>query len=304
MAQKEHDALTAQILKQYAENNATKTNSQSKNFDLKNYFSVYLPDKVKTGSKQIRILPAADGGTPFKEMFIHSRQINGKWKKFTCLNHNFDKDCPFCEARNELLGTKKDSDKELAKTFGSRKMYVLRVIERENEEDGIKFWRFNHDYRNQGIMDKIITLFKLKGNITDAENGRDLTIDIGRDQKGNCIVTGIGDHDPSPALDDPIKLKELIEDTRTWEDVYAVKTYEYLEIAVVGGEPVWDKESEKWVDKNELKKNEDEDDDSEINMGSDDDDDIVTPEPEVSNSKTNKKKSKIDIEDDDDDLPF
>jgi transcription initiation factor IIE alpha subunit len=33
-------------------------------------------------------------------------------------------------------------------------MYIAKVIDRDNDE-GVKFWRFNHDYRKEGIFDKI-----------------------------------------------------------------------------------------------------------------------------------------------------
>jgi hypothetical protein len=41
-----------------------------------------------------------------------------------------------------------------------------------------------------------------------------------------------------------------VADNRTWEDVYSLKSYDYLEIIVKGGVPVWDKDLKKFVDKN------------------------------------------------------
>lgn len=314
MAQTKKDPVLDAILKQYEDNSSPQSTS-SKTYDLKNYFSIYLKEGVKTGSKRIRILPAADGGTPFKEMFVHSRQVNGKWKKFTCLKNNFGKPCPFCEARTELLNSGKEAEKELAKKFGSRKMYVLRVVDRDHEEDGVKFWRFNHDYTSQGIMDKIISIIRAKGNISDPQTGRDLIFDIGRDHKGNCVVTGVVDCDPSPAMEDTETLKSLINDERKWEDLYSVKSYEYLEIVVLGGEPAWDKANEKWVDKATLDNSETSEDENEITMGDDDDEPTTTKEPEtVTTAKkqtakeTVKQPQKEEVsvpeEEEEDDLPF
>lgn len=305
MVQTKKDPLLEAILKQYEDNSSPQSTS-SKTYDLKNYFSIYLKEGEKKGSKQIRILSAPDGGTPFKEMFVHSRQVNGKWKKFTCLKNNFGKACPFCEARTELLNSGKESEKELAKKFGSRKMYVLRVIDRDHEEDGVKFWRFNHDYTSQGIMDKIISIIRAKGNISDLQTGRDLIIDIGRDHKNNCVVTGVVDCDPAPAMEDSEALKALVGEGRTWEDVYSVKSYEYLEIVVLGGEPVWDKTNEKWVDKTTLDNSETSSDEAEITMG-DDDDDVITKEPETVTTTKKETKKVVAVEedgDDSDDLPF
>jgi hypothetical protein len=247
---KTQDPIVAEMLKQYENTQSPKQNT-TKTFDLKNYFSIYLPDGVNTGTKRIRILPSQGNGNPFSSMQVHTRQVNGKWQKYTCLKHNneIDKDCPFCEARQELLASGKESDKELAKKFGNRKMHILRVIDRDHEEDGIKFWRFNLDYRNKGIYDNIISIVKVFGNISDAEKGRDLIINIGRDHKKNCVITGLVHCDPSPALEDKGLLTSLTEDKRTWQDIYAIKDYSYLEIIVLGGEPVYDKNNKMWVDK-------------------------------------------------------
>lgn len=289
-----NDPLVDAILKQYEDNHAPKKSTGTKTYDLKNYFSTFLKEGVKTGSKRIRILPAADGGTPFKEIFIHSKQVSGKWKKFACLKGNFDKDCPFCEARQALLGSGKDGEKELAKQFGSRKMYVLRVIDRDHEEDGVKFWRFNHDYTSQGIFDKIISIIKQNGNITDPETGRDLVIDIARDHKNNCVVSGVVHCDKSPTLEDKEQLKTLIEDSRTWEDVYSVKDYDYLLLVVKGFEPAWDKVNKQWVDKATLTDAEANDESSEITM----DNDVIETK------KSTKSKTVVTQEEEVDDLPF
>lgn len=302
MAQSKNNPVVNAILKQYEDNNAPRTTT-SKKYDLKNYFSIYLKEGIKTGSKRIRILPAADGGTPFTEMHIHSKKLNGTWKKFACLKNNLQEACPFCEVRSELLSSGKESDKELAKENSSRKMYVLRVIDKDKEEEGIKFWRFNHDYRNQGIMDKIISIIRAKGDVSDPQTGRDIIIDIARDQKGNCIVSGIVDCDPTPAIEDAELLKSYIEDARTWKDVYAIKPYDYLELVVQGIEPAWDKVNEKWVDKTTLAASDTEDDDDgEITMGNDvkkTETAKTRKEPELANTTIIP-----DSEDENDDLPF
>jgi hypothetical protein len=259
-----NDALDS-ILKQYEENSTS--SSSGKSYDLKNYFTVRLADGEKSGSKRIRILPAPNGGSPFVEVYIHKLQINGVWKKFICLNHMFDKDCPFCEAREALLATGKAEDKELAKNYGSRRAYVLKVIDREAEEEGVKFWRFNHDYRNEGIFDKIIGIFKNKKDITDVTTGRDLTIEMTRNQKNNTIINAIIPEDAEPLSADAELSALWLADARTWEDVYAVKNYEYLEIVVKGGEPVWDKVGACWADKATIKEEEKQELDAELSIG-------------------------------------
>jgi hypothetical protein len=59
--------------------------------------------------------------------------------------------------------------------------------------NGIKFWRFNHDYRKQGIFDKIYGVLEAtKQDITDPEKGRDLLVMIARDQNNRpTVASGI-----------------------------------------------------------------------------------------------------------------
>lgn len=297
------DALAA-MLNQYENNSSSYSkNNSAKEYDLKNYFTTYLSDKQKTATKRIRVLPTSDGSTPFKEIHGHKIQVDGEWKTFVCLKHEKDEDCPFCEAREALLASGKESDKELAKKYSAKKMYVVKIVDRDNEADGVKFWRFNHDYRKQGIYDKIYgVLTAIKQNITDPQTGRDLMVMIARDQNNRPVVQSISHMDPSPLSDDAEVSAEWLSDSRTWEDVYSVKPYDYLEIIVKGGVPMWDKEAKKFVDKAAMTTQESDDLDEELSLGT----------PNVKSSvvaSTAKPQPKTVVEEDsnedeEDDLPF
>jgi hypothetical protein len=269
--EKKNDALSA-ILKQYEDNTTKKQVKKEKTFDLKNYFSTFFPKTEKKAKKVIRILPAADGeSSPFVELHVHSVEINGEYKKFVCLKHTYDKPCPFCQAREQLYSktdtdeatgkvfnkseSQIESDRAVAKKYNSRKMYVVKLIERGKEDEGIKFWRFNHDSRGSGVMDKIMILLEEEGYFIDPKEGKDITIHLGRDQKGNASITSItANKEMTPVSADDTQSKEWLADARTWEDVYGVKSYEYLEIIVKGGEPMWDKDASKFVDKADMEK--------------------------------------------------
>jgi hypothetical protein len=258
------------ILNQYANNSKPKyENKSEKTYDLKNYFNTHIKDGVKSATKQIRILPSSDGKSPFVEMYGHKIKVDGEWKTFPCLKHEKDEPCPFCEARQALLSTGLPSDKEIAKDYSPRMMYVVKIIDREKEHEGVKFWRFNHDYRKEGIYDKIIgVLNAIKKDITDVSNGRDLLLTINRNQTGAPIVSAVAAMDPTPLSEDETTANEWISDTRVWEDVYSVRSYDYLEIIVKGGTPAWDKENKRFVDKASLKSDsETEDLESELTLG-------------------------------------
>lgn len=243
------------MLAQYAKNNEPKfTKTEAKSYDLKNYFNTFIPEGVKSGTKQVRILPTTDGSSPFVEMHAHKIKVDGKNATFPCLKHEKEEACPFCEAYDALRATGKESDKELAKNYRARKMYIVKVIDREKEEEGVKFWRFNEDYTKQGVYDKTMSIINaLKKDITNAETGRDLFITITRNDRGIPIVSGIASLDPSELSENAEQKAEWLSDTRVWSDVYATRDYNYLEIIVKGDTPVWDKELKKIVGKSELK---------------------------------------------------
>ena len=240
----------AAMLKQYETNTNSYTNESAKVYDLKNYFTTFLTDKQKSATKRIRILPTNDGSSPFVEIHGHKMQVEGEWKTFICLKHEKNQDCPFCEAREQLLSNGGDANKELAKKYSAKKMYVVKLIDRDNEADGPKFWRFNHDYRKTGTLDKIFGILQaVNKDITDATTGRDLLVMIARDQNNRPIVQSISHVDPSPLSENADLAAEWLSDDRTWEDVYSIKPYGFLEIVVKGGVPTYDKEAKKWVDK-------------------------------------------------------
>jgi predicted secreted protein len=290
------------MLEQYEKNNAPKyvKSETAKVYDLDNYFNTYIPEGVKSATKQIRILPTADGSTPFVEVHAHKVLVDGEWKTFACLKHEKGEACPFCEAREALLATGRDSDKELAKKYNARKMYVVKVIDRDDPKNKVKFWRFNHDYRKEGIYDKIIgVLNAIKKDVTNAETGRDLLLTINRNQNNVPVVSAVASLDPS-VLSENAELRDTwLSDERTWEDVYAVKSYDYLEIIVRGGVPVWDKGEKKFVDKNSVNADDETDESqSEITMG------VENVKANILAAETTTAPASSSSDEDQDDLPF
>jgi hypothetical protein len=237
---------------------ATKSDYEGNDYDLKNYFTTSLPSGVEEDTKTIRVLPIKGQVQFWTELHAHNVKVDGSWRKFPCLKHEKNEDCPFCEAREALLKTGKEEDKETAKKYGARKFYVLKVIERGKEDEGVKFWRFGHNYKKQGVLEKIMNAIDtVEDDITDPENGFDLKVYIALDStmKGGVKVPLV--QSVMPVIKPkPLGTKEQMElwlsDERTWEDVYAVKPYEYLELIVKGKKPVWDKKNEKFVSEDEL----------------------------------------------------
>jgi len=281
--------------------------SEESTFDLRNYFTTYLKDGVNNKMMKIRILPT--DGSPFEEVHVHSMKVDGKNRKFICPKHTKDEPCAFCDARSLLLASGDKENENLAKTYRARLMYIVKVIDRENESEGPKFWRFPKNFKKEGILDKIMaTVRMLQTDITDVETGRDLVLNVERvkNPRGGTYptVNSIQALDPTPLSTDERQKAEWLGNTKKWDSVYSIKNYDYLEIVVKGGIPAWSKKLEKFVDKKSLdqentNENTTSDLESELSIGK------KTEEREESLETTNSYVAESDTSvSEDDDLPF
>ena len=247
--------LAESVLAQYEKNKAAVSgNRVSQEERMKKYFTTVLPKGTSTAEKRIRILPTKDGSSPFVEVFFHEMQVDGKWVKL------FDpeqegKRSPLNEIRQQLLLTGIDTDKELAKTYRSRKFYIVKLIDRDNEQDGVKFWRFKDAYKGDGVLDKLVPIIRKYGEIADPETGRDLTITLALAKSNNgkdyTFVSSVLPDDKSKLHEDPAISAEWVNDELVWSDVYFKKGEDYLDMVASGDTPKWDNNLSKWIRSNE-----------------------------------------------------
>jgi len=242
------------VLAQYEQSTQSSTNSTSKMSSedrMKKYFAAILKDNEKQGQKRVRILPTTDGSSPFKEVWFHEIFVDGKWQKFYDPGKNDNERSPLTEVYEELMSTGKESDKQLATQYRSRKFYIVKVIDRDNEQDGVKFWRFKHNYKQEGILDKIIPIWKAKGDVTDPDKGRDLILELtkAKTPKGAfyTVIQTVMYDDPSPISEDVNQMADWVGDELKWDDVYSKKAVEYLEAIARGETPRWDSEKGGYV---------------------------------------------------------
>jgi len=256
------DSVLAQY-EQSKQGGYTSTSKISQEDRLKKYFAAILKDNEKQGQKRLRILPTPDGSSPFKEVWFHEIQVDGKWVKLFDPGKNDNERSPLSEVNEELMSTGRDSDKELAKQYKPRKFYIVKVIDRDNEADGVKFWRFKHNYKNEGILDKIIPIWRAKGDITDTTTGRDIILELtkAKTPKGAVytVIQTVMYEDAGPVHTDTETAKSWITDELTWSDVYSKKPVEYLEAIARGETPRWDSDKGGYAYGNS--------DESEISMG-------------------------------------
>ena len=244
------DAVLAQY-ENAKQSGSSSTSKISQEDRMKKYFAAILKDNEKQAQKRIRILPTLDGSSPFKEVWFHEIQVDGKWQKFYDPGKNDNERSPLSEVYEELMSTGKESDKELAKQYKPRKFYIVKVIDRDNEQDGVKFWRFKHNYKQEGIFDKIIPIYKAKGDVADGEKGRDLILELtkAKTPKGAfyTVIQTVMYDDPSQVHEDADTMSEWINDELIWSDVYSKKPTEYLESIARGETPRWDSDAGKYV---------------------------------------------------------
>ena len=242
------DAVLAQYEKN--KNSASGSKFTSQEDRMKKYFTTLLPKGVDSQERRIRILPTKDGSSPFIEVYFHEIQVDGKWVKLFDPKQD-GKHSPLNEVFTALMATGVDTDKELARTYRARKFYIVKVIDRDHEQDGPKFWRFKHNTKQDGIFDKIVPIIRSKGDITDIEKGRDLLLSLALTKSGNgkeyTTVNSIIQDDMTPLSTKPEEIKAWLDDPLTWSDVYSKKSEDYLEMVANGETPKWDAENKKWV---------------------------------------------------------
>ena len=242
MATNSLDAVLAQY-EQAKQGSSSSTSKFTQEERMKKYFAAILQDKETQGQRRLRILPTKDGSSPFKEVWYHEIQVDGKFQKFYDPGKNDSERSPLNEVYEELRSTGKESDKELAKQYLSRKFYIVKVIDRDNEADGVKFWRFKANYKNEGIYDKIIPIYRNKGDISDPVTGRDLILELtkAKTPKGAyyTVIQTVMYDDAAPVHEDKTIADGWVNDELTWEDVYSKKPVEYLEAIARGETPKW-----------------------------------------------------------------
>jgi hypothetical protein len=242
MATNSLDAVLAQYEKSQQSGNYTPKMSQEDR--MKKYFAAILDKNEKQGQKRLRILPTTDGSSPFKEAWFHEIQVDGQYVKLYDPEKNDNERSPLSEVYEELTSTGKESDKKLAADYRARKFYIVKVIDRDNEQDGVKFWRFKHNYKNEGVLDKIIPIWRAKGDITDPDKGRDIILELtkAKTPKGKeyTVIQTVMYDDPTSVHEDKETADTWVNDELTWKDVYSKKPVEYLEAIANGQTPKWD----------------------------------------------------------------
>lgn len=223
--------------------------------------------KPKEGKNVIRILPPwSKKGVWYKEATIHYGVLHeGKERGYTCLKQ-FDKECPICEKRNDLL--KGDSEeREIADKLRPRLKYYANVLDRNTGR--VMVWGFTS--KTLGILlGYEADPDHCNNKLTDPEEGFDVVIErqgTGRtDTKYNIRVkpksSEIGDdsdwEDKMKNLDDIVEEPDEEKIQESLSGMFGKSTKKHSD----------DDDDDDDEDKEKKhKKDEDEDDSSEIKKG-------------------------------------
>lgn len=256
-------------------------------FDVKNYLNVRLAEGEKEKTLTIRLLPMdLETGSPFAKIHVHNVKVpqemvkpgEKNYKSYICLNKTVGIDhekygtkCPFCdmnyaaylESTKETDPIKKKALQDASIAFKSQEAVIVRCIERGNESDGVKFWKFNIRVKDKlDPYNQILKLAKMReesakkkgevNNILDIYDGRDLNVTITSSEKSAPTI--VDDSDRSPLSNDEEQMKRWIFDQKKWQDVFTCKPYEYLNLVAQMRIPWYDKTKGVWVDKEEYEK--------------------------------------------------
>ena len=286
--------IDAKVLEEQNENLKKpneKIQSQKKvSFDPKNYLDLNLKDHEATKTVKVRFLPiSASDSTVFFYITTHALKVDKEiaksgFKSYVCLNDEkveSTEECPICKKSKELFDmsakARQEGNEALSKSLfkeacslKKKRTFIVRVIDRDNEEDGVKFWRFNENSKGEGIYDKLMSLYNTRKqesldegedgyNIFDLYEGKDIIINVSKSQIPDGFggikdtksynITDSGNR--KPLSKDIEKANSWLNDEKTWKDVYSNKTADYLELVVNGKIPVYNKELGMYVEKTE-----------------------------------------------------
>jgi len=236
-----------------AKSKSTQT-TQSSSVDLTKYFTIALDEGAASGEKSVRILPNQDDPTKwYKVGFFHNLKIGKRYTKLYDPAQD-NEPSPLNDMYKFLMNTGDKEDKRLAVNYKSRQFFIVRVIERGKEHEGVKFWRFPAVQDGSGIMDKIAPLVKKYGAFWNPYEGFDLTISMIRDKSKDSkvgytkVASSIPDRE-SKLSDDENQMVEWLSEPMAWTDVFKKKPLEYLRIVSEGNEPMWDAEQKCFIAK-------------------------------------------------------
>jgi len=190
--------------------------------------------RPQDGTQDIRIVPTADGD-PFKDYWFHYNLGDNHRGGVLCPNKNFHEHCPICEFKDQLwkdYNKSQDPDtSQLAKDLSPRQRFFTPVLVRGEEAEGVRVWGFGKEAYTALLQ---LVLNEEYGDITDVEDGTDLTLQYGKPPGATYPKTALTPRRRTgPLCDDNLggedKCAELLESVPDFDTIFVRKTPEDME---------------------------------------------------------------------------
>jgi|TARA_R110000824_G_scaffold175566_3_gene354109 hypothetical protein len=181
--------------------------------------------RPEDGEQTLRIVPTADGD-PFKEYWFHYNL--GKNAGFLSPKKNFGEDDPLNDFVRQLYKDGSDESIKMAKDLSARQRFFTPVIVRGEEAKGVRLWGFGKTAYRELLN---LVLNPEYGDITDVNEGTDLTIQYGKPPGAQFPQTSITPRRrPSPLTDTEEGISTYLSQVPVFNDVFERKTPEQVQI--------------------------------------------------------------------------
>jgi len=177
------------------------------------------------GEQTIRIVPTPDGD-PFKEYWFHYNL--GSNPGFLSPKKNFGEDDPLNDFVRQLYKDGSDESIKMAKDLSARQRFFAPVLVRGEEEKGVRLWGFGKTAYKELLN---LVLNPEYGDITDVNEGTDLTINYGKPPGAQFPQTTITPRrKSSPMTKDEEKTALLLDQIPSFDDVFDRKSPQQVQV--------------------------------------------------------------------------
>ena len=180
--------------------------------------------RPEDGEQTIRIVPTADGD-PFKEYWFHYNL--GKNAGFLSPKKNFGQDDPLNDFIRQLYNEGSDDSVKMAKNLSARQRFFAPVVVRGEEDKGVRLWGFGKTAYKELLN---LVLNPEYGDITDVNEGTDLTIQYGKPPGAQFPQTSIiPRRKPSALAKTEDEITAFLDQVPNFNDVFERKTPEQVQ---------------------------------------------------------------------------
>ena len=180
--------------------------------------------RPQDGDQDVRIV-APEDGDPFKDYYFHYNVGNASG--FLCPKKNYGDDCPVCNFVRALYDEGTEESVKMAKSLTARQRFFSPVLVRGEEKQGIRIWGYG-----KTAYETLLTLVLNPdyGDITDVEEGTDLTINYGKPAGASFPQTKIQPRRKTSSLvDSKEHAAELLSNIPAIDGLFEKKTTEEVE---------------------------------------------------------------------------